>query len=96
MQTLKKKFENVVDQYLTLFCEKQGLHKYNDTWCAGDVGGVIEINDAYLSFDDIRLDIDTNQPKGAIFKWYWENDYSENKIINYYSYIKGLRVKDMK
>ena len=95
MQTLKQQFENIVNQYLTLFCEKQGVHKDNNDWCAGDVGGVIEINDAYLSFDEIRLDIDTNQPKGEIFKWWWENDYLENKIINYYSYTKGLRVKDL-
>jgi hypothetical protein len=95
MQTLKQQFENLVDQYLTLFCEKQGVHKDDDSWCAGGIGGVIEINDAYLNFDEIRLDIDTNQPKGEIFKWWWENEYLENKIINYYSYTKGLRVKDL-
>ena len=95
MQTLKQQYENIVDQYLTLFCEKQGVHKDNNDWCAGYVGGVIDINDAYLSFDEIRLDIDTNQPKGAIFKWVWENDYLTGKIINYQSYIKGLRVKDL-
>jgi hypothetical protein len=94
--TLKQQFENIVDQYLTLFCEKQEVHQDNNDWCAGDVGGVIEINDAYLNFDEIRLDIDTNQPKGAIFKWWWENDYLNNKQINYYSYTKGLRVKDLK
>ena len=96
MQTLKQQYENIVDQYLTLFCEKQEVHQDNNDWCAGDVGGVIEINDAYLNFDDIRLDIDTNQPKGNIFKWWWENEYLEGKIINYHSYIKGLRVKDLK
>jgi hypothetical protein len=96
MQTLKQQFENLVDQYLTLFCEKQEVNKDNNSWCAGDIGEVIEINDAYLNFDDIRLDIDTNQPKGNIFKWYWENEYLEGKIINYYSYTKGLRVKDLK
>ena len=94
--TLKQQFENVVDQYLTLFCEKQGVYKDNDSWCAGDVGGVIEINDAYLNFTDIILDVDTNQPKGNIFKWYWENDFLNGKEINYYSYTKGLRVKDLK
>ncbi len=93
--TLKQQFENIVDQYLTLFCEKHGVHKDNNAWRAGDVGGVIEINDAYLNFEDIRLDIDTNQPKNNIFSWYWENDELNNKSINYYSYTKGLRVKDL-
>ena len=96
MQTLKQQFENVVEQYIDAFCEKQGVHKNNNDWCAGYVGGVIEINDAYLNFDEIRLDIDTNQPKGNIFSWYWENDELNNKAINYYSYTKGLRVKDLK
>ena len=92
MQTLKQQYENIVDQYLTLFCEKQGVHKDNNDWCAGDV---IEINDAYLNFNDIKLDIDTNQPKGNIFSWYWENDELNNKSINYQSYTRGLRIKDL-
>jgi hypothetical protein len=93
MQTLKQQFENVVEQYIDAFCEKQGVHKDNNDCRVGDV---IEINDAYLNFDEIRLDIDTNQPKGEIFKWYWDNEYLDGKIINYYSYVKGLRVKDLK
>ena len=51
---------------------------------------------APMIFLDIKRDIETNQPKNKIFEWYNENDYINNKIINYQSYIKGLRVKDLR
>ena len=95
-QELKQQFENLVDQYLTLFCEKQGIEKKSNYWVGGCVGELIDINDAVISFDNIKIDIDTNQPKGNIFSWYWENEELNNKSINYYSYTKGLRVKDLK
>lgn len=35
-------------------------------------------------------------PKGEIWNWYWDNIENEGKAINYYSYVKGLRIKDIK
>ena len=96
MKDLKKEFESIVDQYITIFCEKQEIEKECTYWIGGCIGEVIDVNGAFISFDDIRRDIDTDQPKDKIFNWYWDNDYINNKIINYHSYIKGLRVKDLK
>jgi hypothetical protein len=96
MQDLKKEFESIVDQYITIFCEKQDIDKQYNYWIDGCIAEVIYLNGAFISFDDVRRDIDTNQPKGSIFDWYSENDYTNGKIINYHSYIKGLRVKDLK
>lgn len=42
-----------------------------------------------------RLDLELDAPKGDIFKWYWDN-VENDKTINYYSYLKGLRVSDLK
>jgi hypothetical protein len=96
MQDLKNQYENIVNQYITIFCEKQEIEKETTYWVGGCIGEVIDLNGAFISFDDIRRDIDTDQPKDKIFNWYWDNDYINNKNINYHSYIKGLRVKDQK
>jgi hypothetical protein len=96
MQDLKKQFESIVDQYITIFCEKQEIDKKGLYWINGDIGGVFEVCDCFFDFLDIKRDIDTDQPKDKIFNWYWDNDYINNKIINYHSYIKGLRIKDLK
>lgn len=90
---LKKQYEAVVNKYMELFCKKQEVDF--EYWVGDDVGGVVEIADAFFDFNDIRYDIDTNQPENLIFEWYWE--LIESKIkINYSSYSKGLRLKDLK
>ena len=96
MKTLSKRYEEICNEYLDLFCEKHDV--YYDYWVADQVGGIIEISDAFFNFDDIRLDIDLDAPKeekNSIWDWYWSNIDSE-QIINYYSYLKGLRITDLK
>ncbi len=96
MQELKKEFESIVEKYIDAFCIKQEIDKKDIYWIGGEIGEVVEISDCYFNFIDIKRDIDTDQPKDEIFNWYLNNDYLEDKIINYHSYIKGLRVKDLK
>ena len=93
--TLKERFEAICAEYIKLFCKKQEMD-FDGGWAGGTVGGIVNISDYYFNFDDIRLDIDTNQPKGAILNHYDDNleaHYNEPpEYINYQSYIKGLRV----
>ena len=96
MKNLKILFERIVEKYIDAFCKKQEIDKNSLYWFGGEIGEVVEISDCYFNFLDIKKDIDTNQPKDEIFNWYNENDYLNGKIINYQSYIKGLRVKDLK
>lgn len=94
--TLKERYENLCNEYLKRFCEKQEMD-FDDGWVGGTVGGIANIGDYYLSFDDIRLDIDTNQPKGVILSYYdhiLEGHHKEPpEYINYQSYINGIRIK---
>lgn len=97
-QTLKQQYETLCNEYLKIFCEKQEVEFDPSDWVGGDVGEVIHIADCFLNFDEIRLDIDTDQPKGFIFKWYWEDldgYYKTKQRINYRNYIKGLRHGDL-
>ena len=91
---IKERLDNCIDLYTDLFCQKQEV--YADG-CIGEIkGGINCFADAFLSFDDIRTDLELDAPKGLIFAWYWDNVENQGKAINYYSYIKGLRIKDIK
>jgi len=90
---LKQRLDNCIDLYTDLFCQKQDC--YAEGWIGQMKGGINCFSDAFLSFEDIRTDLELNVPKGEIFKWYWDNVESKHNI-NYYSYLKGLRVKDLK
>ena len=89
LKDLKNQYELVCNEYVRLFCKKQEMEFYG--WAAQVVGEVACCNDFYFNFSDIVLDVNTMQPKSAIIDWYY-NDIE----INYYSYTKGLRVKDIK
>ena len=92
MESLSKRYESICNEYLDLFCKKHEV--YHTGWIGNQVGGIIEISDAFFNFDDIRLDIDLDALKGeksSIWDWYWSNIDSE-QMINYYSYLKGLRI----
>lgn len=88
MSNLKEQYEKIVNKYTDRFCKKHGLEL--DFWVADDIGGVAMLGDYFFSFNDIRLDIDTNQKKEAIFEWY-EIMLESNVNINYYNWIKGFR-----
>ncbi|MEN9655095.1 MAG: hypothetical protein RL311_3 [Bacteroidota bacterium] len=91
---IKERLDNCIDLYTDLFCHKQEV--YEDGWIGNIKGEINCFADAYLSFSDIRIDLEMNVPKGEIFKWYWDNVENEGKQINYYSYVLGLRISDIK
>ena len=95
MESLSKRYEDICNEYLDLFCKKHDV--YHTYWVGGIVGGIIDISDAFFNFDDNRLDIDLDakkEEKNSIWDWYWSNIDSEQQI-NYYSYLKGLRIKNI-
>ncbi len=91
---IKERLDNCIDLYTDLFCEKQEV--YADGWIGDIKGGVNCFSDAFLSFEDIRVDLELDAPKGMIFDWFWDNVDNQLNAINYYSYVKGLRIKDVK
>ena len=95
MKKLSERYEEVVNEYLDLFCEKHDV--YHSGWIGGQVGGFIEISDCYFRFEDIKTDVDLNALKdknNSIWDWYWSN-MDEEQQINYYSYVKGLRLENL-
>jgi hypothetical protein len=94
IKKLKKQYDNICNTYVKIFCEKQDMDF--EGWVGNDVGSIACCNDFFFDLHDIILDIDTNQEEGYIINWYYDNLEIEDKNINYYSYIKGLRIKDLK
>ena len=91
---LKNLIDNCIDLYTELFCKKQGCTA--NGWIGNIKGGINCFADAYLSLEDICIDLEMDIPKGAIFEWYWDNVDNKEKDINYYSYALGLRIKNIK
>lgn len=90
---LKQRYESACNDFVKIFCEKQGMEF--EGWVADDVGGIANCSDFFFNLSDIVLDVTKEQPKGKIVKWYDDNCLFEGKSINYYSYIHGLRIKDL-
>jgi hypothetical protein len=98
MKSLKKKFENIVNDYITEFVAK---HEYEfDGWVGDNVGEMASFIDQYFfSLDDIRHDIDNDIPSPTIFRWQdyvveWTTSLPELHSINFKSYCMGARYSD--
>ena len=90
---LMAEYEAIAMKYINIFCRKQDMTF--EGWVGMVVGEVAVCNDFFFNSSDILLDIHYNSPKGEIIKWYNDNDNAPCDTINYYSYIKGLRVSDL-
>lgn len=94
-QPLKHRFENIANEYLNIFTEKQEIEF--DFWVGDEIGGLASFNtEHFFTLDDMRIDIDHDAPKGLIIQWHYDNlDAGRDNWINYPSYIKGLRHADL-
>lgn len=104
MTNLKEKYEILCECYVEAFLRKHNLFddetgEYCDySWVGDDVGSILEVSDYYISFDDIRYDINNAIPKDTYFEYYnyCIEKFLEERKVNYHSYIKGFRFEDKK
>jgi hypothetical protein len=78
--TLQKQFNKIADKYIKAFSRKQDF--VLDFWVADIIGDTAFFGDLCFTYDNIRLDVDNDIPKGEIIKWYdfaLEQHYTENK-----------------
>lgn len=96
--SLKERYEESVNEYITLFCKKQKVD--NCGWVNNTIGEVFNCDDMAINFDDIRRDIDHNIPARTIIIWYrYVESYLfaahlkgiKTHAINYRSYLIGAR-----
>ena len=93
-ELVKRKYEDACNDYLKLFCEKHGFD-YDDavnSWVAGESGGVCALGDYFVSFENMKTDIDNDAPKDEYWLYY---DYSLEahelgfNCPNYKSWLRG-------
>ena len=65
---LQTKYQKIVQKYINEFCKKHDT--YLEFWVGSDVGHIAVIGDHFMSFKDIRHDIDTNQPSDNIWDYH--------------------------
>lgn len=91
---LKKGYEDACNAYLKAFCEKHDFD-YDDakaSWVAGEVGDTCLCGDFYVSFEDMRTDIENEASEEEYFQYY---DYTLECIKyaisspNYKSWLRG-------
>jgi hypothetical protein len=91
-ENLRGQYIKVVDKYLKYFCEKHQL-KFQG-WVGDRFGEIAYFGDNYyINFNDIRIDIDTCQPKDQILNWYDSVVYDELSV-NYTTWISMHPPKD--
>ncbi len=75
-------------EYISKFCEKQGL-LFNG-WLGNKVEGIAILSGLFISYKDIKWDIDANIPKGTIIDFYVYKIENPDKEINYFEHTKML------
>lgn len=97
MSKLSDNYEKATMAYIEAFVKKQGI-EFED-W-VDSVGCTCLFADWYLSFHDVKMDIDKNAPKDLIWEWYdgvldHRNAGNQGCGISYENYIKGVRFTDL-
>lgn len=93
---MKSKYEKIANKYVKRFLRKQGFFDelngeyYEYSWGLDGVGGTIEVSDYFISFEDIRTDIDREVEKGVCLE-YCDHVTENERNINYKSYLMGAR-----
>lgn len=87
-----KRWTDICNEYLKEFCDRHDYTYHPCDWIGGEVGGIIEIADMFVTMDNIRYDVDNNITVDKFSDWYWNSvEHSELglKYMNYPSYCKG-------
>jgi hypothetical protein len=77
---LKERYEVVVEEYVTAFCQRNGFDRKDGHWVGDRPGEIFDIADMCFDFREIRFDMDTAQSPETIIKYYWERLNNEGAI----------------
>lgn len=88
------RYNNACNAYLKAFCEKHGFSYENavDFWVANDVGSICMLGDYFVSFDDMKTDIDMDADKNQYWSYYdymMESQDLGFKCPNYANWLRG-------
>ena len=80
-----------IDNKIKAFCKKEEVEF--DSWVGNVIGGIAIFGKYYLNYTDIIYDLQTNQIKGTIFRWYDYSILNPYKSVSYEQYCKSRKNK---
>lgn len=93
--SIRENYNKAVDAYMNAWCDKHELEYEADMWVAGDVGTICMVGDYFVSFDEVRYDMDNDLPGDTFFEWYDYSldvhDVNPDIKLNFRSYCMGYR-----
>lgn len=90
MDSLKQQFEDIAERYIKRFCKKEDLEYNQNNWQNNEIGTVYQTNNFCISFEDIRINIDQNKPKGHFQDYYQDfisSLFSQSHSNSYKEYL---------
>ena len=69
-QTLKKNYEKACNDYLKIFCKRNGFDYESASWFGGKAGGIIDSNDCCVGMDTIITFIEMDAKHEDFEAWY--------------------------
>lgn len=72
VKDLKTRYAEVCEEYLQAFCKAYGTPYDNDSWVAGEVGGICSFADLFLDFHQVvKYAVDNNLSDwDELIDWY--------------------------
>ena len=91
-ELIEKRYIEAVNEYVQAFCDRHGYGK-PEGWVGDRVGEILIVNDMFVDFADIKIDIDHNVPEEMFEQWYYYtlrlHELGCDKTINYWSFSLG-------
>lgn len=94
-QWLSDRYKLIVNDYMYVWTTKHGFEYDENMWIGDNIGGICDICDMFVSFEDIRCDVDNELPENVFNEWYWYNlELSElglDRNVTLKEYANGYR-----
>jgi hypothetical protein len=89
LQIELSKYHNAIHNITEIFCNKyfKNVYEYSENDWIGSVGEVIEINDFFFNFTEIKIALIYNASKEKLFSYY-EKSLETKKMPNLENYLK--------
>lgn len=90
---LKQQYIDACNAYLEAFCEKHGVDydEAANSWIGGHVGDACMIGDYFVSFEEMRTDIDMDATKDEYWSYYDYSLEAHELGVNCPNYANWLR-----
>lgn len=94
LQIELSKYHDAIHNITKIFCNKyfKNVYEYSENDWIGSIGEIIEINDFFFDFTEIKIALIYNASKKKLFSYY-EERLENRKMPNLENYLKIVNCK---